>query len=139
MRRIVAALAAFLLGCVAVFGATVAPTVQVISVSWDSNTTVANATIPLLIPQWINGGSILSVSYYTNGTSTPSFTADVEINGTGVTGCSAITVSSATAATTTCTGGNTFGFRSVLTLVISGVSGSPSQALVDITLNTAQN
>jgi hypothetical protein len=27
----------------------------------------------------------------------------------------------------------------VLTLVISGVSGSPSQALVDITLNTAQN
>ena len=103
-----------------------------IPVSWDSNTTVANATIPIWNPQLAGGGTITSVTYYTNGSGTPSFTADVKIGSTGVTSCSAISVSSATPATTTCTAANTFTSSSVLTVVISSASGTPNQALVQI-------
>lgn len=99
--------------------------------TWDSNTVVANATIPLFNPQWAGGGTITSVTYYTNGGS-PSFTANVKIGGTSVTSCSALTVSSSTAATTACTAANVFTNASQLTLVISGVSGTPSQAMVQI-------
>jgi hypothetical protein len=110
-----------------------------IPVVWDSVTTVANATIPLLNPQWAGGGTITSVTYYTNGSSTPSFAAAVKIGGTSVTGCSALTVSSATAATTTCTAANTFTNSSQITLVISSVSGTPNQALVQINYTHTPN
>lgn len=110
-----------------------------IPVEWDSNTTVANGTIPVLLPAWAGGGTITSVSYYTNGTGTPSFTADVEIGDTGVTSCSALSVSSATPATTSCTGGNTFTSSSSLTVVISSASGTPQQALVQINMTHTLN
>lgn len=108
-------------------------------VVWDSNTTVANATIPILNPQWAGGGKIASVTYYTNGTSTPSFAIAVQIGGTNVTGCNALTVSSATATTTACTAANTFTNSSQITLVISGVSGTPQQALVQINMTATLN
>lgn len=110
-----------------------------IPVSWDSNTTVANATIPIWNPQLAGGGTITSVTYYTNGSGTPSFTVDVKIGSTGVTSCSAISVSSATSATTTCTAANTFTSSSVLTLVISSASGTPNQALVQINYTATAN
>jgi hypothetical protein len=116
-----------------------AQVIVAVPVVWDSNTTVANATIPILNPTWAGGGTVTSVTYYTNGSSTPSFTADVEIGGTGVTSCSALSVSSSTPTTTTCTAANTFSHTSVITLVISSVSGSPSQALVQINMTTTLN
>jgi hypothetical protein len=116
-----------------------AQVIAAIPVSWDSNTTVANGTIPLLNPQWAGGGTIVSVTYYTNGTGTPSFTANVKITGTSVTSCSAISVSSGTASTTACTAANTFTSTDQLTLVISSVSGTPNQALVQINMTTTLN
>lgn len=118
---------------------TVPPTLSSIAVSWDSNTTVANGTIPLLVPAWVGGGTISSVTYYTNGTSTPSFTASVQIGGVNVTGCNTLAVSSASATTAQCTGSNAFTSTSSLTLVVSSVSGLPAQTLVQINLATTQN
>jgi hypothetical protein len=110
-----------------------------VSVAWDSATTVGAATVPILNPQWAGGGRIVSVTYYTNGTGSPSFTANVEISGTSVTSCSALTVNSSTATTTTCTAANTFANTDSITLVISGVSGTPKQALVQINMTTTLN
>jgi hypothetical protein len=99
---------------------------------WDSNTTVANATIPLGNLQYSGGGTIRSVTYYTNGTGTPSFSVAVKIAGTNVTSCSALSVSSSTATTTACTAANTFSSSSAITMVVSSVSGTPNQALVQV-------
>lgn len=110
-----------------------------IPISWDSTTTVANATIPIANPQWSSGGTITSVTYYTNGSATPSFTAAVQIGGTNVTSCSALSVSSSTATTTNCTAANTFTNSSQITLVISSVSGTPNQALVQINYTHGAN
>ena len=118
---------------------TVAPIVSSVAVVWDSNTTVANAVIPLLLPQWAGGGRIVSCSYYTGGTSTPSFTANVQIGVTSVTGCGAVSVSSSTPATTAATANNTFTASSSITLTITSVAGAPTQALFQVNLATTQN
>jgi hypothetical protein len=111
---------------------------EAVPIVWDSNTTVANATIPVWNPK-VTSGTVTSVTFYTGGTGTPSFTAGVQIGGTGVTGCSALSVSSSTATTTSCTGANTFTSTSQLTLVISGTSGTPNQALVQINYTATAN
>jgi hypothetical protein len=140
MRKFFLALIALALALIAsVEAQTPSQPVSSIPVSWPSTATVANGTIPLLLPAWVGGGTITSVGYYTNGSSTPSFIADVEIGGTGVTGCSAISVSSATPAAAPCTGANTFTNASSLTLVITSVSGLPSQALVQVNVKTTLN
>jgi len=38
---------------------TIAPTVSSIPVIWDTNTTVANGTIPILLPPWKGGGRVI--------------------------------------------------------------------------------
>jgi hypothetical protein len=101
------------------------------AVTWDSNTTVAGDTISFPPFPWASG-TITAASYFTNGSATPSFTFAVKINGTVVTGLSAVTVSSATPATTTATGANALSLGAVISLVISGISGSPSDAAVGI-------
>jgi hypothetical protein len=106
-----------------------------IAYSWDSGTTVANATVPLANPQYASGGTITSVTYYT---AAGSFTADVEIGGTGVTGCSALSVTSTTT-TTSCTAANTFTNTSAITVVITSASGSPDQALVQVNFTHGAN
>jgi hypothetical protein len=128
-------------GVVGVSGATGATgpnstVTSIIPASWDSNTTVINATIPLMLPPWAGGGTVVSARYYTNGTGTPSFVFAVNISGTPVTGLSAVTVNSSTPATTNATGANTFTSSSSLTLVISSASGTPNQALVEIVIST---
>lgn len=111
-----------------------------VPVVWDSNTTVANATIPIILPPWVTaGGTITAVKYYTNGSGSPSFTANVQIGGTGVTGCNAISVNSATPATANCTAANAFTSSSSLALVISAVSGTPNQAIVQIDFTHTPN
>lgn len=107
-----------------------------IPITWDSNTTVANGTIPVANTPW-TAGTINSVTYYTNG-GTPSFVATLKINGTNVTTCNP-TITSATAATTNCTGANTITNTSQVTVVISGVSGTPNQALFQINTTHTPN
>jgi hypothetical protein len=138
MRKLLLLLC-LLLGPAAADAQGVSRPVSSISVVWDSNTTVANGTIPIINPQWVGGGTITSVTYYTGGTGTPSFTADVKIGATGVTSCSALSVSSSSATTTSCTANNTFTNSSQITLVISAVSGTPNQALVQINMTTTIN
>lgn len=98
-----------------------------------SNITVANGTT-VMEPNfaYTGGGTITSVDYGTNGTSTPSFTASVKIGGVNVTSCSSLTVSSSANTNVACTGADTLSSGSVVTVVISGVSGSPNQAWVKI-------
>lgn len=99
----------------------------------DSTVPVHNDTYPLPSDTWPWAtGTIDSVTYYTSGTSTPSFSIALQINGTNVTSCSGIVVSSATRTTTTCTGANTITSGQHPTLVISGTSGTPNTSLVQI-------
>lgn len=99
----------------------------------DSTTTVHNDTY-VLDPSWTptNSGTIKSISYLTGGTSTPSFVASIQINGVPVTGCSSISVSSSTVATTTCTAAQTITTGQALTLVITSTSGAPASAVVKV-------
>lgn len=99
----------------------------------DSTVAVHNDTYPLPLDTWPWAtGTIDSVTYYTGGTSTPSFAIALQINGTNVTSCNSITVNSGTRNSTTCTGANTITSGQHATLVISGTSGSPSSSLVQV-------
>lgn len=94
----------------------------------DSNTTVVAQTV-----DYINryaSATITKMSYQTGGTGSPSFTAALKINGTNVTTCNAITVNSATPASTTCTGANTLADLDKIEFVISSPSGTPNQSSV---------
>jgi len=100
-----------------------------------SNLTIANGTTTIEPNFGYVSGTITSVDYGTNGTAAPSFTAEVEIGSTGVTGCSSITVSSGTNTNVACTGSNTLASGtpgSTISIVISGVSGAPSNGWVKI-------
>lgn len=77
-------------------------------------------------------GTITSISYNINGT-TPAMTASLTINGVNVTGCSNISVTSATITLTTCTGANAITLNQALALTISGVTGSPTAASIQVT------
>jgi len=102
------------------------------ALTWSSNIPVAAGTyITTLSWPWANG-TINSVTYATGGSGSPSFTVAVQINGTSVTGCSAVAVSSSTSATTTCTAANAVVAGGKVTVVISSVSGTPEQAAFQI-------
>jgi len=115
---------------------TIAPTVSAIPIIWDTNTTVANGTVPLLLPPWNGGGKIISCSYYTTA---GSFTATVNIGATAVTGCSAIGVSSSTPGTSSATANNVFTSASSLSLVITSASGSPNGAMFQVNIVNTSN
>lgn len=107
-------------------------------VTWfaDSATTVHNDTIQI-IPNWpyANSGTINSFVYSTGGTSTPSFTASLQINGVAVTGCTSISVSSSSQNTATCSAAKTITNGQSLTLVITGTSGTPFSSVVQVNLS----
>lgn len=106
----------------------------------DSTVTVHNDTYPIPADTWPwTTGTIDSVTYYTSGTSTPSFTIALQINGVNVTSCNGIVVSSATRTTTTCTALNAITTGQHATLVISGTSGAPTSALVQINYHHSNN
>lgn len=106
-------------------------------VTWiaDSATVVHNDTYNLY-EKWpfAGSGTVNSIVYHTGGTTSPAFTVSMQINGSAVTGCNTISVSSATDTTSTCTGLNTITNGQTLGLVITGVTGSPSSALVQINM-----
>lgn len=111
----------------------IAPITQTATLWWPASVTVTNDTAPVPQETWPwTSGTIDSVTYHTGGSSTPSFVASVQINGTPVTGCSSITVSSATDATATCSGANSVSAGQHVTLVTSSVTGSPFEAVVQV-------
>lgn len=108
--------------------------VQPAPIVWiaDSATAVHNDTYNLIEKSpWANNVSVVSMTYHTGGTNTPSFTASLQINGTPITGCNGIGVSSSSDATVTCTGGSLSNLGT-LSLVITGTSGSPTSAVIQI-------
>lgn len=118
--------------------ASVLPTVTgSICYAWDSNTTVAAGTLEVPIP-WTSG-TITAVHAATNGSGTPSFSIAVAIGGTAVTGCSAVTVSSASDTATSCTAANTVSAGSQVTIAASSVSGTPQKAYACVTVTHSVN
>jgi hypothetical protein len=107
-------------------------------VQWPSNTTVTADTYYYALAWPWASGTISSVSYATGGTS-PSFSIAVQVNGASVTGCSGITVTSATAATATCTAANSVTRGQKVVLAVSAVSGTPNAAQVQITYQRSAN
>ena len=103
------------------------------TVGWGSNTAVIADTVEI-IPKWTRQtGSVVSVTYQTGGTGTPSFNIAVQENGVNVAGCNALTVNG-TQATATCST-NTITLGQPLTLITSGISGTPFSAYVQLTLS----
>ena len=96
--------------------------------SWDANTPVVAGTLTLPTPSaWAGTNSIQKVNSFTGGGG--SFSVAVQLNGTNVTGCSAITVSGTSTTTTTCTPA-TFTGSGQIGFVISSPSGTVNTASV---------
>ena len=102
------------------------------TIGWGAGTNVVADTWAYVVSAPY-AGTIDSVSYYTGGSSTPSFVIAIQIGGTNVTSCNAITVSSTSTTTTTCTAANTFTAGQKITVVTSSISGTPNAAGVQIT------
>lgn len=110
----------------------------------DSATIVHNDTIPLFQSPWTRSTPVTAIKYHTGGTGTPSFvltfnTCSGQSGGaytgcTVVTGCSAISVTSSTDNTTSCSSSVPAG--QYLTMVITGTTGSPSSAWIQTTVGT---
>lgn len=97
-------------------------------VSWDSATTVANATNVISVP-W-SSGTITKLVGATGGTGSPSFSAQAQIGGVNVTGATA-TINSTTESSGTAAAANTWASSPTkLQIVISSASGTPQQAYV---------
>lgn len=100
---------------------------------WDSNTNVTAQTIPIPDTWPFTTGTIDSVVAHTGGTSTPSFTVALQINGTPISGTcgNGIVISSSSDTTTSCSAAAiTTGQH--LTMVTSSVNGTPNTAAVQI-------
>lgn len=95
---------------------------------WVTGAIVANDTVWLAYDAPY-AGTINSLTYFTgNG----SFMTAIQINGTNVTGLSSVSVSSATPATATATGANTFTAGQRITAVVSAATGSPTDAMLSL-------
>lgn len=116
-------------------GGLIALGLQPMPITWiaDNATIVHNDTYNF-IEKWVytNSGTINNFVYHTGGSSTPSFVASLQINGTPITGCNSISVTSGTDATATCTAANTITNGQTLSMVISGTTGSPSSAVIQV-------
>jgi len=107
--------------------------IQTATLWWPANVTVTNDTAPVPQETWPwASGTIDSITYHTGGTNAPSFVVTAQVNGSPVTGCSNITVSSATDTTATCTAANTVASGGHVTLVTSSVAGTPFSAVVQV-------
>jgi Collagen triple helix repeat (20 copies) len=95
---------------------------------WVTGAIVGNDTVWLAYDAPY-AGTINALTYFTgNG----SFSVAIQINDTNVTGLSAVAVSSATPATATATAANTFTAGQRITAVITGATGSPTDALLSL-------
>jgi hypothetical protein len=96
--------------------------------AWDTPAVVANDTVYFVYDAPYNG-TINSLTYFTGA---GSFTCNVQINGTSVTGLGAVAVSSATPATATATAANIFTAGQRIGVVITAATGSPTDALLSL-------
>jgi hypothetical protein len=96
--------------------------------AWDTGAIVANDTV-YFVYDAPYAGTINSMTYFTGA---GSFTANVQIAGTSVTGLGAVTISSATPATATATAANTFTIGQRIGVVITSTTGSPTDALLSL-------
>jgi hypothetical protein len=119
------------------FAGTVAPTTQTVTLAWDSNTAVVAGVTPLGAMPWAKG-TVVSCTYYTAGSSA-SFTAQVKIGSTAVTGCNAMAVSSSTPTTVAATANNTFTAGATLSVVTSNVVNLPNTAVIQINIQATAN
>jgi hypothetical protein len=110
---------------------TLPPTLHPATLFWPAAVTVAAGTYVAVLKAPY-AGTVQSVSYATNGSGTPSFGISTQINGTPVTGCTGITVTSSTTASATCTAANTFSGGAEIDVVVSSVSGTPGPAAVQV-------
>ncbi len=95
---------------------------------WQNAATVSDDTVWLCFDTPY-AGTVNSLTYFTGS---GSFTANIQINGTSVTGLGAVAVSSATPATTNATAANVFTVGQRITAVITGSTGSPTDALLSL-------
>lgn len=131
-------------------GGTGATALGASSFSLDGTTLVARNKASLQL-QWVTGavvsadtvyfaysapypGTVNSLTYFAG---TGSYTVAVKINGTNVTSLSAITVNSATPATTNATGANTFIAGDIIEGVITSPSGSPTPSVLSLAVTWA--
>lgn len=106
-----------------------------LTIDWDSNTQVAAGTaIALGSSQWASATILSCYCLCVSG----SFNVAIEINGTPVTGLGAVAVNG-TPATSNATGGNTIATGNSVSVVISGVSGAPTTAVIQINLSRSFN
>jgi hypothetical protein len=97
-------------------------------IAWDNPAIVVNDTVYFC---WDApyAGTINAMTYFTGA---GSFTCNVQIAGTSVTGLGAVAVSSATPATATATAANTFTAGQRIGVVITAATGSPTDALLSL-------
>lgn len=98
---------------------------------FDSQTPVHNDTYYIAMGWPWATGSISSVSYLTGGSGSPTFQIALTVNGTNVTTCNGITVQFGTTHTTNC-GSNSITSGQPVTLVVSGTTGTPSSAAIQV-------
>jgi hypothetical protein len=96
--------------------------------AWDTGAVVTNDTV-YFVYDAPYAGTINSMTWFTGA---GSFTANVQINGTSVTGLAAVNVNSATATTTTATAANIFTAGQRIGVVITAATGSPTDALLSL-------
>src|SRR5678816_432396 len=95
---------------------------------WQNAAVVSDDTVWLCFDTPY-AGTVNSLTYFTgNG----SFVVSIKVNGTTVTGLSAVAVSSSTPATATATALNVFAKGDNITAVITGSTGAPTDALLSL-------
>lgn len=98
------------------------------TVSWGGGAVLANGTYTYTLSA-PGAGTVDSLTYKTgNG----SFTANVRINGTSVTGLSAVSVTSSTKATTNGTAANTFVAGDTIDVVVTNATSSPTDVAMSL-------
>ena len=98
-------------------------------INWDSNTQVSAGTSPIVVSPWTDA-TVISCTYTCAG---GSFTAEIQKNGTPIPGLGALDVEF-TPITTNVTSGGDLSSGDELTLVISGVDGTPVEALIQVNI-----
>lgn len=97
----------------------------------DQFTTIGNANYSVYLTFPYTTGSITSVAANTGGANSPSFAISMQIAGGNIASCSGLTVSPTTPVAATC-GSNTMVNGNAVQLVISGVNGQPSSAVIQV-------
>jgi hypothetical protein len=103
--------------------------------TWDSTTSVVAQTVDFT-PGWSSWTLTTAKTKVGGG---GSFTAGLQIGGSDVTSCNAISVSGATNTNTTCTAANTGTTNSIVSFVVSSPSGTVNQAYVCAVFTHAPN